>query len=301
MVLPGGSARLHKMGLPPYKLADDLPPLLDHWSEVGYRVPRYLSDEQTARLMANPEYMRATNGGLRCPVCLNERSYKYLGETYSCDDDAYGHIIMRLVQLYYLHNIPLQYQQLVWEEWPTDTEWQKNAQDQILEYINLFPRYSLNGVGLTFYSKGTATGKTWGATSVLKELVKRGYDGWFAPWYRVKSYYEDVNNRYLVSRVQDAQLLVLDDVTPPWTEKQKNFFADKLEELLRPRTDANLPTIITTNLLPNEMEQYYPRIFSLMSAKNHEIELDGADARLDAFVMRRNAEIEANDEALPIT
>ena len=240
-----------------------------------------------------------------CPVCSGVGRYTYLGEEYECPEGPGGvHVAKRLSMLYFLHNIPMGYQNLVWEEWPTETPTQREAKVSMDLYVENFTRFSLNGVGLTFFSKGLGTGKTWGATATLKRLVKAGVDGWFAPFYEVKSYYEigdKAERDFKINRVKEAELLVLDEVRMPGSEAQKNFYADRLEELVRPRTDNNYATIITTNMTPEELEDTYPRVFSLMSAKNLIIELDGSDYRLGTGIWARNVESGQNAEALPIT
>lgn len=281
----------------------DLPELNDWYGSLGYKVPKYFTDEQVEILERNPEYQVRKNDP--CLVCADTGSFVYNGDTFECWDDAYGHVVTRLIRLYWLHNIKLQYQQLDWNEWPTDTDFRKEAKETVDTYVKNFSRFSTTGVGLTFFSKGLGTGKTWAATATLKRLIKeQGVDGWFAPFYEVKSYYEIPDPKYrafLISRVQTAPLLVLDEVKKPDTSAQRKFYADKLEELIRPRSDANFATIITTNMEPEEMEEIYPRVFSLVSAKNIVVELNGQDARVGEWVWRRNTEAGLNGESLPIT
>lgn len=264
---------------------------------------RYFTDSELLQLQRNPEYLSHAKGGDRCPVCLNTGKFIYDGIEYACIDDDYGHVALRLAKLYWLHGVPLEYQQLVWDEWVSETE-DEDTKGQLDQYIDLFERYSLNGVGVTLYSKGLGTGKTWAATALLKELIKQGHDGWFAPFYEVKSYYEivdDAERSYKISRVRDSAVLVLDEIRKPNTVAQRNFMEEHLEDLVRPRSGANLPTIITTNMTPDEMEDTYPRVFSVITAKNLLIELSGSDARLGNKVWKRVAESVANGWALPIT
>ena len=261
---------------------------------------RYFSDAELALIGRNPGFQRA---GQKCPVCLGEGRFSYKGVEYECPDDDYGHVTLRKAKLYWLHNIPLEYQQLLWEEWVEETG-DRETFEQVNLYIDSYERYALNGVGMTFYSKGLGTGKTWAATATLKQLVKKGEDGWFAPFYEVAGYYEIVDpeeRAYKIRRVQEAGVLVLDEIRRPISEKQKNLLGEKLENLIRPRAANNLPTIITTNLTPNEIEDLYPRAFSLIYAKNIEFELSGTDARLTNKVTKRLIESVANGEALPIT
>lgn len=258
----------------------------------------YFSDAELEQL---ERYSRYEPG--RCPVCLSTGKFVYDGKEYECPDDDYGHIALRKAKLYWLHNIPLEYQQLVWDEWLFNTG-DEDTWEHCNEYVRLYERYSLNGVGMSFYSKGLGTGKTWAATAVLKELVKRGVDGWFAPFYQVASYYQlddPEERKFKLDRVQNAALLVLDEIRKPISVRQKEFLAEQLENLIRPRSADNLPTIITTNLTPEEIEDLYPRAFSLLMQKNVTLELTGTDARLSDKVWKRTTESVANGWALPIT
>jgi DNA replication protein DnaC len=97
----------------------------------------------------------------------------------------------------------------------------------------------------------------------------------------------------------EAHVLVLDDVLQPMSEKAEAFYADKLEELIRPRSTANLPTIMTTNLTPDQLEEYFPRVFSLMSAKNISISMPGDDVRLGELFLERLM-VQNNGESFPI-
>lgn len=257
---------------------------------------KYLTDKQLQDLEYNAEYRTY---GMVCPVCLDTGQYKYLGEEHECPDDDYGHVMLRLAKTYWLSNIPLQYQKLTWEKWPYD-----DLKVEVQQFIDQYQFLRMNGVGITLYSKMTGTGKTWAATHVLRELVKQGYDGWFAPFYEVKGYFEIEDKReknFRIDKVQHSGILVLDEVRKPYTERMREFYAETLEELLRPRSDSNLPTIITTNMTPDELEENYPRVFSLMSAKNMQLNLDGYDARVGSEVWQENVVLGLNGEVKPLS
>lgn len=272
----------------------------DYWKDRGFSVPRYLTDDQLELLEYNPEYKAYKN--TPCIVCNGTGKYRYKSKTYECKDDDYGHIIMRLARLYWLCNIPLQYQQLLWDEWPDNTKEYRDARETIDKYVSNFDGLRLNGVGLTFYGE-LGLGKTWGASSVLKSLVKQGVDGWFTTFSDVKSYHEieDYSRKeYFISRIRESSILVLDEVKKPWSDASRRFFSDRLEELIRPRTNANLPTIITTNMTMEEIESVYPRIFSLLMMKNIEVPLIGTDARVTDSVWERQVGTIFGGERLPI-
>lgn len=259
-------------------------------------IPRYFSDAQRAALEMNPEFVQR---GDKCPVCLNTGHYVYQGEEFACPDDDYGHPMLRLAKLYWLSFIPLQYQLLLWDEFPHD-----DAKEDINSYIAHFERLRLTGVGFTIAGKTLGVGKTWAATHILREVVKRGYDGHFVSFMAVKGYFE-LDNRdereFLINRVRTAEVLVLDEVKAPFSNAQRDFFEDKLEEVLRSRTNMNFPTIVTSNMSDQDFERDYPRCFSLLAAKNQPLELNGIDARKANVVWLNNAALAYKGESRPIT
>lgn len=259
-------------------------------------IPRTFSDRQRDALERNPEF---SERGKKCPVCLNDGFYVLNGERHDCPDDDYGHVALRLAKLYWLAWIPLQYQYLDWSDYP-----HADAQEQIDSYIEHFERIRLTGLGFTIYGKGLGVGKTWAATHILRELVKQGYSGHFVQFLSAAGYYlkEDADERqFLTKRVLESEVLVLDEVKPAISAAQRDFLEEKLEEIVRTRTNANFPTIVTSNLTDTEFEREYPRVYSLLAAKNAPIELKGADARRDADIWNRVATLALKGEARPIT
>lgn len=262
---------------------------------------RYLSDEELSLLKRNPEYVTWARDK-RCPICDGDGdepgTYRFEGEEHECPQDDYGHIAIQKAKLYWLHNIPWQYQILP----PYNVD--PSIKSDLDSYIEKYRFYAKNGIGLTFYSKLNGTGKTWAATYVLKELVKQGVDGWFERFYEVKSYYDlddREERRIKTKKVRDSGLLVLDEIRIPNTQAQRDFYADQLESLIRPRQDMNFPTIITTNLTPDELEKHFPRVFSLLSAKNSLVEMSEKEDARKGDLYFRNEEVSANGEVWPIT
>lgn len=259
-------------------------------------IPRYFSDRQRDVLERNPEFNAR---GTECPVCLGDGFYVYKGERFECPDDDYGHQMLRLAKLYWMSFIPTQYQMLLWDEFP-----HVEAREEIDGYLANFRRLRMTGVAFTLYGKQLGVGKTWAATHILRELVKQGYDGHFASFMKVKGYFELDNKderEFFIRRVREAEILVLDEVKAPVSEAQRNFFEDKLEEVLRDRTNMNFPTVVTSNMLDRDFEKEFPRVYSLLAAKNQVIELDGIDARKDGEVWENNFKLGLKGESRPIT
>ena len=103
-----------------------------------------------------------------------------------------------------------------------------------------------------------------------------------------------------MKRIREAEVLVLDDVKAPFSDAQRNFFEDKMEQLLRERLAACFPTIVTSNLSPKEFKRHYPRCYSLLAAKNEEIELGKNDWRQSSG-WKTNQELLMAGETRPIT
>lgn len=258
-------------------------------------IPPYFSDAQMRDLAFNPEY---TENGDVCPVCLGRGHYFYQDQRHECPDDDYGHPMLRLAKLYWLSFIPLQYQQLLWSEFP-----HKGVQEDIDMYLERYERMIRTGAAMTFYGKQLGVGKTWAATHILKELVKRGCSGHFANFLWVKNYWERDNKQereFLINRVLKSRVLVLDEVVAPRSDAQRDFFESQLESYLRERTNMNFPTFVTSNMTPNDFEREYPRVYSLLAAKNQEVELQGIDARKNGKVFENILRLALKDEVRPI-
>ena len=113
----------------------------------------------------------------------------------------------------------------------------------------------------------TGTGKTHISTAIARELIHQGYDVIYDSTQniisdfeadRFKSGYgreENKSEKYL-----NCTLLIIDDLG---TEFQNSFTVSTLYNLLNARQNSDLPTIISTNLSPEELSaKYEDRIFS---------------------------------------
>jgi DNA replication protein DnaC len=186
-------------------------------------------------------------------------------------------------------------------------DWDRDYRDEEIKndiaiYLDSWPTLKLQGMGLELSSPKLGVGKTFAATYVAKELIKRGERVYFMPFYEMVGVYSlPVDERRAVEkRLLECSVLVLDEVIAPNTEAQSNLFSSKFEELIRTRTNFNRVNIMTTNLKPERLHDIYPRIYSLLSAKQFRIEFDGEDAR-ELIVKPRNIKMVANREVRPIT
>jgi hypothetical protein len=247
----------------------------------------------------------------QCPTCLSKEqilttpeggeyfareygTYTIDGVEYPCDCDQQ----INLRKHYLLANIGDQYMRLDWERDYRDEE----VRDAVSAYIAAWPNLKLQGMGLEFSSPKLGVGKTFAATHVAKELIKLGERVYFMPFYEMVGVYAlPVEERREVERqLLECSVLVLDEVIAPNTEAQSNLFSAKFEELIRTRTNWNRVNVMTTNLTPQKLHDIYPRLYSLLEAKQFRIEMDGEDAR-QYLVKPRNLKMALAQEVRPIT
>lgn len=243
-----------------------------------------------------------------CPTCLttarerayeigNEHSepvigtYRYRGVGYVCDCE--DQIILR--RHYLLAGIGEQYMRLDW----ADFRGSEDAKDAVDVFLNRWDSFKVNGMGVEFSSPNLGVGKTFAATHLGKELIKRGERVWFTPFTSaVRTLISGDDDA--VRALRDSTVLILDEVGGALSEAQADLFSVQFEDLIRNRTNFNRVTIMTTNLTPNELHQKYPRTYSLLEAKQMRIEMNGEDAR-QSFIANENIELAANGEVRPIT
>src|SRR4051812_43451468 len=91
----------------------------------------FLSDSQLVELEKNPQYRRF-NG--KCPVCRDTGEFTYEGIRHECPHDNWGrHEMHESFKKFCLANIPLEFQQLDWDEYPN-----KEVKDKIDQYLKNF-------------------------------------------------------------------------------------------------------------------------------------------------------------------
>lgn len=242
----------------------------------------------------------------RCPTCgakpieVAPGVHEWANSTYPgrngievCDCEAQ----IELFRHYLLAHIPEEYMRLDQEDYYGDPQ----AWDDTTEYLERWDNNKVYGLGLGYYSKTQGTGKTFLATRVARDLVKRGEFVYYINFRDIMSLYEMPyeERARAESRLKDSVLLVLDEVVQPITSAQHGFFASKFEELVRYRTNYGRVTILTTNLEPNELDGHYERTYSLLAAKQNHIGIVGLDARREG-IWDQNTELAENGQRRPI-
>lgn len=130
----------------------------------------------------------------------------------------------------------------------------------------------------------TGTGKTHISTAIARELIHKGYDVIYDSTQNVISDFESDRFRNNYGREEnksdkylDCRLLIIDDLG---TEFSNQFTVSTLYNLLNTRQNKGLPTVISTNLSPEELRaKYEDRIYS---------RIIGSDCRVLVFTGRDN-------------
>lgn len=236
-----------------------------------------------------------------CPTCSSGRdedgqyaggTYKLRGELHDCN--CAEQVMLR--KHYLLANIPDQYMRL---DWFRDFDGSQDAKDAVRMYLDAWEGMKLYGLGMEFGGKGLGVGKTFAATTIGKELVKRKEKVFFLPFNQMLDAFTN-KDQVTVDKLKHANVLILDELQIPFSERAFAPISHALESIIRDRTNYNAVTIITTNLTEAELEEHYPRTYSLLSAKQTRVEMTGRDARQEK-IGNLNLELAMNGERMPIT
>lgn len=236
----------------------------------------------------------------QCPTCdstpdeYGERvngTYKFRGKSYECNCEE--QVLLR--KHYALANIPDQYMKLDWEKDYTGSE---DARIAVAKYLEMWPSMKANGVGLEFASRQLGTGKTFAATHIGKELIKRRERVYFIPFNQMLDAMRN-QSEAILSKLDSINIVILDEVrSPPNNDQIRSIFADRFESIIRNRTNYNGITIMTTNMTEKTLDEDYPRVYSLLSAKQIRVQMNGHDVRSN--IGKENSELALNGERRPI-
>jgi DNA replication protein DnaC len=220
-------------------------------------------------------------------------TYHYLGEDHLCDCEEQK----ALFRHYLLARIPQEYMNLGLDNYYGDEDALAAAE----AYLEKWPNNRKHGMGLGFYSKTQGTGKTFLACYLARELVKRGESVYYVYFRNIVSTYElpYEARKNEEDRLRDCTVLILDEVARPVSEAQRALFAEKFEELIRHRSNYNKVTILTTNLTSKELDEIYPRTYSLLAAKEEPIKVNGNDVRKEG-IWTVNKTLVENGEVRPL-
>lgn len=141
--------------------------------------------------------------------------------------------------------------------------------------------FDLESPSLLFYGR-TGLGKTHLSLSIANEVIKKGYNVIYGSVnnFFAKIEYEKFskgNDTYTLDLLCDADLLILDDLG---MEFATSFTNSALYTIINTRICKNLPTVISTNLSPDELrDKYHESIVSRIVGTFETLEFLGKDVR----------------------
>lgn len=144
-------------------------------------------------------------------------------------------------------------------------------------YATTFSRDSRN----IFISGKTGLGKTHLSLAIAERLLEQGwdvlYDSAINYLSRIESEHFGRSDGDTLSVLMNADLLILDDLG---SEYDKAFYTSTIYNIINTRLNKSLPTIISTNLTPAEIEpRYEARIVSRLLTMYDYLKFTGKDIR----------------------
>lgn len=144
-------------------------------------------------------------------------------------------------------------------------------------YASSFSKESRN----IFISGNTGLGKTHLSLAIAERLLTAGwnvlYDSAVNYLTKIESEHYGRTEGDTLSILMNADLLILDDLG---SEYDKSFYTSTIYNIINTRLNKGLPTIISTNLTPGEIEaRYEPRIVSRLLTMYDYLKFTGKDVR----------------------
>lgn len=214
-----------------------------------------------------------------CKKC--EDTGYFNGKLCSCVKQTYNELIMRESNIDF-DDIPLlaDYNYDCF----ADKDSIKQVKDNLLQFVNDFEQTKKQ---ILIFAGKTGVGKSYIAKSVAKSVIKNGHTALFCSMFALNNHFLKIHTSSSETKMLELEqytkpdLLIIDDLgTEPML---KNVTKEYLLLLLNDRIFNNKKTIITTNLMPdNIIDRYEERIFSRLFDKSKSvcIKFEGKDLRL---------------------
>lgn len=218
---------------------------------------------------------------LNCPKCHG------YGTPCECQD-KFKYEIKKIVS-----HIPMKYRQFSLDM--IDAPDTQNVTAQVKQYIDNIDKERKEGQGLYLWSHNKGTAKTALSCIVLLEALKKGYTAHFTDLdvcisEIMDGWYDQEKRRQFEEKVLEVDFLVIDDIggMEIKTKGNKDVIATSLTTLFRKRANALLPTILTSNLDIQDIDDVFgERMYSIMFEHLKIIKCTGMDYRKNTIAYQK--------------
>jgi hypothetical protein len=248
----------------------------------GIRVLKGWESDLLKLFVPNPEKLPPTLK--QCITCKGTKTFKWYDDhgdvaEYECDC-----VSQWVLHRYFLYNgIGVNLQRIGWQNCHADEAAQGGVKNYLLE--RNVDWHMEQGTGLYLYGP-RGTGKSLMATLLLRKTLSLGYSGHWAAFpdlraSKTNEWNDKELSQWFWSKAHSTTVLVIDD---PGQEnksaKSLDFSRTILDEIIRYRMSASLPTIITSNQTPEDFRLLYGgNVDSLIQERMVPIHVPGTDYR----------------------
>lgn len=246
----------------------------------------------TDHIPANPGDFIGNDGLLHCGVCGVKKECifplngHYVPCTCQCQKDAMAREeaekvrqdeLSRVQELATYSLVDERFHESNFDRFSASTQEDQRILRICRNYVEHFDEMLANNAGLLFYGS-PGTGKTFAASCIANALMEKRVPVLVTSIVRLTANMYDGNLNELLSRMNTARLLVLDDFG---AERNTEFKAEQIFTVIDARYAAKKPMIITTNLTDFKTEtdvrrrRVYDRIFEVCTP----IKMDGESKR----------------------
>ena len=149
---------------------------------------------------------------------------------------------------------------------------------QARRYADNFAEMKERGKGLLLYGD-CGVGKTYAAACIVNALVDSGVPCLMTSFSRVlNALWSAEDKQSYIDSLNQVELLVIDDLG---AERQSEYVAEQVFNVIDTRSRAKLPMIVTTNLTLREMTtpSANKRIYERILGRCHPVEVTGENRR----------------------
>lgn len=162
----------------------------------------------------------------------------------------------------------------------------KNVKSTVTEYINNMALNRKEGNGLFLWGE-TGVAKSSFGCIILIAALERGYTAYFTDLNEcvsltTGSWFDEDKKREFEKHILEADFLVIDDVGGKEVLSKSNgeMIQTTFTSLFKNRCDSLLPTVMTSNLSPTDLnDKYGDRLYSIACEHLQTVKCNGIDFR----------------------